>query len=87
MKMKPKGSDTRLSSIMKVRVAAGANKETVKRIGTTFVITVKEPPEANRANDRVRQILSSELMVPLRAVRIMSGHHRPSKSFEIIGVS
>lgn len=71
--------------VMRVRAQTEAKHESVKRIGTTFIIAVKEPPQANRANTRIREILSRELMVPLAAVRLVLGHHKPSKVFEIIG--
>lgn len=69
--------------VMRVRAQTEAKHESVKRLGTTFVIAVKEPPQANRANNRIREILSRELMVPLAAVRLVLGHHKPSKVFEI----
>lgn len=71
---------------VKVRVKSGAPKETVERLGTTFVISVREPAKENRANERVRELLAHELMVPLAAVRIVSGHHRPHKRLTVRGV-
>jgi len=44
---------------------------------------VKEPAEDNRANDRVRSMLAIHYRVPVRDVRLINGHHHPSKTFEI----
>lgn len=71
---------------VKVRVKTEASKETVERLGTNFVIHVREPAKENRANERVRELLARELMVPLAAVRIVSGHHRPHKRLSIRGI-
>lgn len=71
---------------VKVRVKADAPKERVERLGTTFVVSVREPAKENRANERVRQLLAEALMVPVSAVRIVSGHHRPHKRIAVSGV-
>lgn len=81
-KLSPK--KTSYKEVMKVRVQAGAKHESVQRLGTTFIIAVKEPAAENRANLRVREVLSAELMVPFAQVRLVSGHHKPNKMFEII---
>lgn len=87
MARKPKSSPPNTPAekrIVKVRVQAGARQESVSRAGEAWVIAVKEPAEANRANARVRAVLAEALAVPLAAVRLMTGHHRPSKMFEIL---
>jgi uncharacterized protein YggU (UPF0235/DUF167 family) len=48
-----------------------------------FVIKVKEKAEGNRANTRAREMLAEHFKIPLPAVRIVSGHHSPSKLFSI----
>ena len=71
---------------MKVRVQAGAPKEKVERLGTSFVMSVREPAEQNRANIRVRELLARELMISIAAIRLVAGHKRPNKTFEILGL-
>ncbi len=71
---------------VKVRVKTGAPKETVVRLGPSFIINVREPAKENRANERVRELISRELMVPLAAVRTVAGHHRPHKRLTVRGV-
>jgi uncharacterized protein YggU (UPF0235/DUF167 family) len=69
--------------LVRVRVTAGARKETVAEKDGTFVVAVKEPAEANAANARVRAILAAHFAVPLARVQLKSGHQKPSKLFVI----
>jgi len=71
---------------VKVRVKTKAPRETIERLGTTFVVSVREPAKENRANERVRELLAEALMVPVSAVRIVGGHHRPTKRVTVLGV-
>ena len=69
---------------IKVRVRAGAKKEElVEESKTHFIIAVKEPAEQNLANKRVIQLIALHFKVPAKQVRIISGHHSPSKIFSI----
>ncbi len=70
---------------VKVKARAGAKKELVGRKGPVLFIAVKEPAEDNRANRRVRELVARESGVPLAVVRLVSGHHAPSKLFVIMG--
>lgn len=70
-------------SYLKVFVMPGTKRESVSEKGSTLVISTKEPAEANRANTRVREVVAERLKVPLAAVRIISGHHSPSKMLSI----
>lgn len=69
---------------IKVHVVAGARKERVTKTGEArFDIVVKEPAERNLANGRIREILAEQLNVSLSNVRILTGHHSPSKVYTI----
>lgn len=69
---------------VKVRVTAGAKKESVLRIGENrFDIAVKEKAEQNQANRRVMEIIAREFTIRKGGVRIVSGHHSPSKIISI----
>lgn len=71
-------------TLVRVKVRAGAAKESiVRKSETMFEIAVKEPAAANHANARVRALLASHFGLPLARVRILSGHHAPSKKFRI----
>ena len=69
---------------IKVRVIAGAKKEIVKRLSnTSYTLSVKEPALQNRANARVVAIIAAACGVPIASVRIINGHHSPSKMLSV----
>ena len=69
---------------IKVKVKTGAKKERCTSIASDVLsVEVKEKPERNMANRRVREIVAKRLSVPLSAVRLIRGHHSPSKIFHI----
>lgn len=67
-----------------VRVTAGAKKESLKKLKADhYAVSVKEPAERNMANRRVIELISSHFNVPAGKARLVSGHHSPSKIFNI----
>lgn len=69
---------------IKVRVLAGAKKEKIeKKTKDTYYISVKEKAERNMANRRVCEIMASLLEIPVKSIRIISGHQSPSKILSI----
>ncbi len=70
---------------IKVHVYAGMKKEQVNKIkDNTYEIITKAPAERNLANEKVREVIASEYGISVGAVRIVSGHHNPSKLLEVI---
>ncbi len=70
---------------IKVQVTADAKREKVTRKSAErYDIAVKEPAEMNLANNRLREILSEELDVPIAKIRLISGHHHPHKIFSVL---
>ena len=70
---------------IKVRVYPGMKKELVRKIATdSFEIITKAPAERNQANVRVRELMAMQYEVPISAVRLVTGHHSPSKILEVI---
>lgn len=69
---------------IKVRVKAGSKKEEVV-IGKqeSFSISVKEPATRNLANKRARELIAKHYSLPIGKVRIVNGHHSPSKLFVV----
>jgi len=68
--------------LIKVRVTAGARAEkVVKKADDLYVVSVKEKSERNMANKRVIEIFRK--LHPNKSVKIVSGHHKPSKIIEI----
>ena len=69
---------------VKVRVIAGAKKESVQLVSVGhFKISVKEPAERNLANRRIVELVDAHYKLPPKQVRIISGHTSPSKILSI----
>lgn len=65
---------------IKVKVRTGAKAEKfVKKTEDHFDISVKQLPERNMANKRVIELVRDYFKVYNGDVRIVSGHHSPSK--------
>jgi uncharacterized protein YggU (UPF0235/DUF167 family) len=69
-----------------VKVTAGARKEffSPRLAGQAkkpdhFEISVKEKAENNMANNRVLEIIAEHYKISKNKVRIVNGHHHPSK--------
>ena len=70
--------------LIKVKVKTEAKKENITKISDdTFLVSVKEKPEEGLANKRVIEVLREHLKVYNKKVRIVSGHHSPSKIISI----
>ncbi|OGG53336.1 hypothetical protein A3C20_04755 [Candidatus Kaiserbacteria bacterium RIFCSPHIGHO2_02_FULL_55_25] len=69
---------------VKVRVKTGAKNESIREVSEgKFEIAVREKPEANMANERVVELVALYLKVPVKRVRIVKGHHHPSKILSV----
>jgi uncharacterized protein (TIGR00251 family) len=65
---------------IKVKVITEARKEKiVKKTKDHFDIWVKEPAERNLANKRIIELVRDYFKVYNGEVKIVSGHHSPSK--------
>jgi len=65
---------------IKVKVKTNAKKDNiVKKSEDHFDISVKEPAERNLANKKVLELVRTYFKVYNGKVRIVSGHHSPSK--------
>jgi uncharacterized protein YggU (UPF0235/DUF167 family) len=63
-----------------VKVSAGAGKEFFKKKSEDhFEISVREKAERNMANARVLVLIAEHFKIPVKKVRIVNGHHHPSK--------
>lgn len=70
-----------------VKVTAGAGKENflprlagqAKKFPDHFEISVKEKAERNMVNARVLELVAKHFKVSVNKVRIVNGHHHPSK--------
>lgn len=70
---------------VKVRVYPGMKKDKVTKLSVNhFEIITKAPAAQNAANNRVREMIADIYCVTERQVRLVSGHHHPSKILEVI---
>ena len=70
---------------VKVRVYAGMKNEKVTKLEVNhFEIITKAPAERNAANQRVKEVVADIYGVTVKQVRLVSGHHHPSKILEVI---
>ena len=68
---------------IKVFVTPDAKREKVEVKGEALLISVREPASANRANIRVRELISKWQGAPLAKVRILTGHHSRVKMISV----
>lgn len=69
---------------IRVKVTTGAKKEILKKTSdNSFEISVKEKAERNLANKKVRELLSEHLSVPVRSIKMLTGHHSKGKILEV----
>ncbi len=65
---------------LKIKVRSESRRESIRAISTErFEVSVKEKAEANRANRRVLELIAQRLQIPFKKIRIIRGHHSPSK--------
>lgn len=67
-----------------VKVTAGVKKETfVEKSKGHFAISVREPAERNLANRRIVEIIGAHFAISSKSVKIINGHHSPSKILSV----
>jgi len=69
---------------IKVKVTPNSKKETFEKISEDhFKISVKEEAKMNMANRRVVEIIAQNFGILPGKVRLVSGHHSPSKILNV----
>lgn len=56
----------------------------VQKNDTSFIVYVKDPAEENRANKKLIELMAGRFKIVKSKVRIVTGHHHPSKILDII---
>lgn len=70
---------------IRVKVATGARREKFERKGeNAFEIAVKEEAERGLANERVCLLVARHFGVPAKAVRVINGQRRSSKTLAVV---
>lgn len=71
--------------LVRVRVRAGGKADRVEHgRNAELLVSVKARAEGNCANLSVRKLVAAHFDLPPERVRIVRGHHRPSKLLELI---
>lgn len=69
-----------------VSVTAGAKHDEIKKISDDhFEISVRAKAERNLANKRVLELVADYLKISVKQIRIINGHHSPSKLLSVLG--
>jgi uncharacterized protein YggU (UPF0235/DUF167 family) len=67
---------------IKVKVRTEAKEEKIEKVKEdTFHVSLKEKAKNNKANERLLEIFRS--LYPNRDIRLVAGHHSPSKILSI----
>ncbi len=70
--------------LIHVKVNTGAKKELFEELSDTrFEASVREKPERNEANARVLELVARRFGVSSGSIKIITGHHSPSKILEV----
>lgn len=68
-----------------VSVTAGAKTDKVEQINSDhFKISVRAKAERNLANKKVLELVANFLKIPTNKIRIINGHHSPSKLLSVV---
>jgi len=69
---------------IQVKVKTGLKKEEInQKDDNHFEISVKEKAERNLANNRVVELIALYFKVPKSQIKIINGHHSPTKLLSI----
>lgn len=69
---------------IKVKVLTDQKKESIKETSENrFLVSVKNPAKNNSANGRLIEIFAEKFSLSKNKIRIISGHHSPSKIFSV----
>jgi uncharacterized protein YggU (UPF0235/DUF167 family) len=72
--------------LIHVKVKADSNKdEVIKKNDASYIVHTKEEAKDNAANYAMLTLMAETLGVPVSILRIITGHHSPSKIIEVLG--
>ena len=72
--------------LIHIKIKPNSNKdEVVKKNDASYVVFVREEAKENKANYAMLLLLAEYLNVPVSILRIITGHHTPSKIVAVVG--
>ncbi len=70
---------------IKVKVTPRSRVDSIDKISDdTYHVSVSVKAERNMANQRTKELLAHYFGIDLSKLRLISGHHHPSKIFDVI---
>ena len=69
--------------IIRVRVKPNSKKQEIKKINNNYIINLKSKPENNKANIELIKLLSKELKLPSKNIKIIKGMKSKDKIVEV----
>jgi len=68
-----------------ITITPKAKKDSIEQIGELrYAVSVREPAENNRANERMCAVVAEHLGIARNAVRIVNGHRGRSKLLSVV---
>lgn len=72
-------------NLIRIRATPNAKRESVEEISSQILqISVREPAKDNLANQRILEITGEFYEIPINKLRMISGHHSPTKKIQIL---
>ncbi len=72
---------------LKIKLHPKTKKQKIEKIGENkFEIWVRSKAEENKANYEMIEVLAEFLEIEKNKLRLISGHHRPSKMIEVLNI-
>lgn len=69
---------------IKVRVKAGSKNDRIKKTIDGYEVSVRAKAAGGMANDSVIALMSRELNVPVKSIRIIRGLRSPTKVIDVV---
>ncbi|MCF7865018.1 MAG: DUF167 family protein [Candidatus Pacebacteria bacterium] len=72
--------------LIHVKIKPDSKKdEVIMKNSASFIVSVREEAKENKANYAMLLLLAEHLDVPVSILRIVTGHHSPSKIIDVMG--
>lgn len=72
--------------LVHIKVESEAKEDSVyKKSDTSYIVSVREEAKENMANKKMLFLMAKFFNTSPSAIRIITGHHTPSKIIEILG--